>query len=139
MNAADGTPHIALSGTIPAGGYFLLERTDDGSVPGVTADQIYTGALGNAGEVLALRDGGAVLHDSVDAWYAGNNTTKATIVIEDKGIVSPAEAVINVNRPGGRHSDELGLDLGLRSASAHGRLQGCPTVRVPSRRSHGYQ
>jgi hypothetical protein len=45
--AADGTPNITLTGTIPAGGYFILERTDDNSVPGVAADLIYTGALGN--------------------------------------------------------------------------------------------
>ncbi len=79
LTAADGTPSIALSGTIPAGGHFLLERTSDATVPGVTADQIYTGALGNAGEVLSLRDDIGGLHDSVDAWYAGNNTTKATM------------------------------------------------------------
>jgi lamin tail-like protein/amidohydrolase family protein len=77
--AADGTPNVTLSGTIPAGGYYLMERTDDTSVPGVTADLIYTGALGNAGEVLSLRDATATLQDSVDAWYAGNNTTKATM------------------------------------------------------------
>src|SRR5258707_13887588 len=28
LTAADGTPSIVLSGGIPAGGYFLLERTD---------------------------------------------------------------------------------------------------------------
>jgi hypothetical protein len=77
--AADGTPNITLTGTIPAGGYFLLERTDDNSVPGVAADLIYTGALGNAGEILTLRDATSAIQDSVDAWYAGNNTTKATM------------------------------------------------------------
>ena len=77
--ATDGTPSITLSGTIPAGGYFLMERTDDTSVPGVTADLIYTGALGNAGEILTLRDAATTLQDSVNAWYAGNNTTKATM------------------------------------------------------------
>ena len=40
LAATDGTPSIALSGTIPAGGYFLLERTDDSTVPSVAADQI---------------------------------------------------------------------------------------------------
>jgi hypothetical protein len=79
LAAADGTPSVTLSGTIPAGGYFLMERTDDNSVPGVTADLIYTGALGNAGEILSLRDASATLQDSVDAWYAGDNTTKATM------------------------------------------------------------
>ena len=29
LAAADGTPTITLAGTIPAGGHFLLERTDD--------------------------------------------------------------------------------------------------------------
>jgi 5-methylthioadenosine/S-adenosylhomocysteine deaminase len=79
LRAADGTPSLILSGTIPAGGYFLLERTDDNTVPGVAADQIYTGALGNAGELLSLRDDTSALQDVVSAWYAGNNTTKETM------------------------------------------------------------
>ncbi|HET9481135.1 MAG TPA: lamin tail domain-containing protein, partial [Candidatus Polarisedimenticolia bacterium] len=77
--AADGTPTISLSGVIPAHGYFLLERTDDNSVPGVAADLIYTGALGNTVEDLSLRDGLGALQDRVDAWYFGSNTTKATM------------------------------------------------------------
>jgi hypothetical protein len=56
LTAADGTPHIALHGTLPAHGYFLLERTDDNTVSDMPADQIYTGALGNTGESLTLRD-----------------------------------------------------------------------------------
>jgi cytosine/adenosine deaminase-related metal-dependent hydrolase len=79
LNATDGTPSVALSGVIPAGGHFLLERTDDSTVPGVVADRIYTGALGNTGEVLELRDDGGALQDLVDAWYAGDNTTKETM------------------------------------------------------------
>ncbi len=42
LRAQDGTPLIALSGTIAAGGFFLLERTDDQSVADVPADLIYT-------------------------------------------------------------------------------------------------
>lgn len=79
LAATDGTPSITLSGTIAAGGYFLLERTDDTSVPGVAAQQIYTGSLENGGEVLELRDGFGGLVDIVDAWYAGNNSSKATM------------------------------------------------------------
>ncbi len=79
LRATDGTPNVTLTGTIPAGGHFLLERTDDSTVPGVTADQIYTGALANTGEVLELRDQLGALHDNVNAWYAGNNTTKETM------------------------------------------------------------
>jgi hypothetical protein len=80
--AEDGTPSIALSGIIPAGGHFLLERTSDETVPGITADQIYTGALSNSGEHLILRDRGGTIIDSVDGssgWPAGDNATKQTM------------------------------------------------------------
>lgn len=77
--AADGTPTIALSGSIPAGGYLLLERTDDSTVPGIAADLIYTGALENGGETLALRDDSGAVIDSVSGWSAGDNTDKATM------------------------------------------------------------
>ena len=33
LTANDGTPTIALNGTIPANSHFLLERTDDTTVP----------------------------------------------------------------------------------------------------------
>ncbi|QAS54463.1 competence protein ComEA [Halobacillus litoralis] len=78
LNATDGSPQISLSGTIPAGGYYLLERTDDSTVSNVDADFIYTGAMGNTGEVLELSDGTQII-DAVDAWYAGNNESKATM------------------------------------------------------------
>lgn len=79
LNAADGTPSINLSGSIPANGFFLLERTDDSSVPGIAADLIYSGALENGGETLELRDSGGALVDSVSGWSAGDNSTKATM------------------------------------------------------------
>src|SRR3989344_6887087 len=40
LEATDGSPKIELSGIIAAGGYFLLERTDDDAVAEITADQI---------------------------------------------------------------------------------------------------
>lgn len=79
LSAADGTPSIALNGTIPAGGYYLLERTDDTTVPGVAADQIYTGSMGNDGEDLILRDGSSIVVDQVNAstgWFAGHNDAR---------------------------------------------------------------
>ncbi len=82
LNAADGAPAVKLSGAIAAGQYFLLERTSDATVPGVTADLIYTGALGNAGEWLKLTDSAGSLVDEVNAtagWPAGDNTTKQTM------------------------------------------------------------
>lgn len=83
LNATDGSPSIELSGTIPAKGYFLLERTDDTTVSEVSADFIYTGSLNNSGETLELRDGDQHIVDTVDAWYAGNNDTKATMARQD--------------------------------------------------------
>jgi len=81
--AADGKPIIALSGIIPSHGFFLLERTDDTTVSDVTADQIYTGALENGGEILYLKDPWGNIIDTVNgdggAWPAGNNDTKSTM------------------------------------------------------------
>jgi hypothetical protein len=58
LKAADNTPSITLSGSIGPYGYYLLERTDDNTIPGITADKLYTGALTDTGEPLVLRDGG---------------------------------------------------------------------------------
>ena len=82
LKASDGSPEINLSGIIAANGYFLLERTNDDSVPDITADQIYSGSLGNTGENLELRDAENNLIDSVNSsgeWFAGDNTTKQTM------------------------------------------------------------
>lgn len=85
LAAEDGSPTISLTGLaggISAGGFFLLERSNDDSAPGATADFIYTGALGNSGEVLVLRDAsGAEIGrvDAADGWLAGDNATKETM------------------------------------------------------------
>lgn len=79
LASSDGTPSISLSGTIPANGYFLLERTDDTSVPGIPANLIYTGAMNNGGEYLELRDANTALIDEVDAWHAGDSANRATM------------------------------------------------------------
>ena len=86
LSTADGTPSVALAGTIPVGGHFLLERTDDTTVPDVAADQIYTGALGNEGEDLVLRDDSSALIDQVNCssgWFAGHNDAKVPMVRVD--------------------------------------------------------
>lgn len=76
LQAADGTPNIVLTGTVPAGGYFLLERTDDATVSDIVADQIYVGALANGGETLTLRDELNNIIDTANgnggAWPAGS-------------------------------------------------------------------
>jgi len=82
LKAADGTPKINLTGTIARKSFYLLERTDDNTVPDTPADQIYTGALGNTGEKLELYDGSGNLIDLVNCssgWFAGDNSTKQTM------------------------------------------------------------
>jgi len=93
--AQDGTPLIDVreksvspAPTIASGGFFLLERTDDTSVPQVVADAIYAGAMGNAGEILILKNSDGIEVDRVDGadeWKingesetAGSNETKET-------------------------------------------------------------
>ena len=67
--------NIALRGMIAPGAYFLLERTDDRSVADISADQVYSGALSNGGEMLALRDAAGSVLDTANpaggAWPAG--------------------------------------------------------------------
>ncbi|WP_044022196.1 phospholipase D-like domain-containing protein [Bacillus sp. SG-1] len=91
LASADGTPSIALSGTVAPGEYFLLERTSDNTVGGVTADLIYSGAMGNSGESLTLKDSAGNIVDTVDAWYSGDNSSKATMERID-ALVSGNEA-----------------------------------------------
>ncbi|OGZ72544.1 MAG: hypothetical protein A2908_01580 [Candidatus Staskawiczbacteria bacterium RIFCSPLOWO2_01_FULL_38_12b] len=81
---------IELSGFIDPQGFYLLERTDDNSVPDVAADQIYKGALVNpengGGEHLYLYDVSGNTMDEIncsDGWFAGNNDTKQTMQRKD--------------------------------------------------------
>lgn len=83
LESADGSPSIALSGTISAHGFFLLERTDDGTVSDIPADQIYTGALSNSGEILILKDPAGNIIDTANGdggpWPAGNDSPRASM------------------------------------------------------------
>jgi Lamin Tail Domain len=83
LQAADGSPSIALSGVIDAGAYFLLERTDDDTVENVAADLIYSGALSNSGEILRLYDPTNKIIDTANsnggAWPAGTSSSYASM------------------------------------------------------------
>jgi len=95
LKSADNSPNITLSGSIPAHGFFLLERTDDTTVSDITADQTYAGDLVNTGESLTLRDGSAQVIDTANgdggAWPAGDNTNKSTMERRDP-FVADADA-----------------------------------------------
>jgi len=82
LGAADGVPSVVFSTstgttTIPAGGFYLLERSNDQTVSDVPTDYFFTGALNNEGERLELRDIQNNLIDLVDfsaGWPAGSST-----------------------------------------------------------------
>jgi len=105
FKAADGAPEINLTGTIAPRSFYLLERTDDETVPDIPADQIYTGSLGNEGEDLAIYDKSVNLIDQVDCsagWFGGDNSTKQTM--ERKNPSLPGNNLENwatSNSPGG--------------------------------------
>jgi len=64
------------------GGFYLLERTDDNSLPNFSADKIYLGGLSNTNESLRLFDGNCVLIDEVLAspdWPGGDNVQRKTL------------------------------------------------------------
>jgi len=68
---------------LSAGELYLLERTDDETVPEIIADKIYKGNLGNSNEALYLFDANCRLRDSVIVaakWPAGDNATKKTMI-----------------------------------------------------------
>ncbi len=65
-----GEKEIKLKGSIAAQGYFLLERTDDQTLPEIPADQIYTGALSDDGVILKLLNPPGEIVDQVSKWYA---------------------------------------------------------------------
>jgi putative hemolysin len=72
--------------TIAPNGYYLLERTDDNTVSGITADKIYVGALSNTDESLRLFNSSCSLIDQAIAnpdWVEGNDTTKKSMERKD--------------------------------------------------------
>ena len=84
LYASDLTPYIPLSGTIGAGGYFLIERTDDTTVSTVTADLVtpFSGSdggsgLNNNGEnlLLSVASNGATTTVDTVATCSGGGTT----------------------------------------------------------------
>lgn len=81
LTAEDGTPSIALAGTIPAQGFFVLRRGEKTKSASI-ADQFYKGALNNAGENVALYNAKGMLIDeiqSTNGWLAGDAKTRSTL------------------------------------------------------------
>ncbi|MFA6077796.1 MAG: hypothetical protein WC724_02120 [Candidatus Paceibacterota bacterium] len=74
ISAEDGTPHISLSGTIPAYGYFLIGRGEAGDIFSDVSIDLpvpFSGTgggsgLANDGEVLSLNFGGGASTTTID-------------------------------------------------------------------------
>jgi len=82
LKTEDDDLRINLKGRIRAKSYFLLERTDDTSLPDIPADLIYKGGLSNQGEHLSLLNNNGKIIDEVDCslgWFAGRNETKKSM------------------------------------------------------------
>lgn len=83
-STTDDKPNLALSGAIAAGGYYLIERTDDTTIQNVSADltaPFGSGSgmgLGDGGETLALAYGSTTVDQtpapscSVTGWCGGS-------------------------------------------------------------------
>lgn len=102
--------NIALSGNIPAEGFFLLERTDNTTVSDIPADQIYTGALGNGGEILTLRNEVAQVIDTANGDGGGWNGGSGSPTFFSMERTSPTAADLPANWQSNDGLTRNGLD-----------------------------
>ena len=82
LQSVDGNINIGLAGIIGPQGLYLLERTDNNSVPEIEAGAIYKGVLNNTGGHLQLYDSENNSIDQVNfssTWPAGNAATHQTM------------------------------------------------------------
>lgn len=124
--SSSGSPSITLTGIIEAGGYYLLERTSDDSVPGVTADQApYSGALSNSGVTLTLTNASGEEQDSVVGgtdWknIGGDNTSKKTAQRMSTGWITGTGTPRALNEEGTTPADGTGTVIDDPSVSVGG-------------------
>lgn len=110
IKSENGKLNIKLNGKISAKGFFVLERTDDQTLPEIPADLIYKGSLNNSGEHLVLLDKEKKLIDEINCqngWFAGDNKTKQTM--ERKNSLLPGNDKNNWQnsaKPGGSPKKE---------------------------------
>jgi PKD repeat protein len=106
ITSRDGSPSMALSGSIDSGSYFLIERTDDSTVRGIPADLVapFGNGLSNEGETIYLKDASGTIVDTVVGgtnWsnIGGDNSTKETAQRTPSGWVtmSPTPRRANVS------------------------------------------
>ena len=74
------TKEIKLEGIIKAHNFYILERTDDGTLPKIKADLIYTGSMKNTGLNIFLKKDGVIIDNALfeNGFNVGDNETKQT-------------------------------------------------------------
>ncbi|AKM77846.1 TPA: hypothetical protein DDZ49_03815 [Candidatus Wolfebacteria bacterium] len=111
--------------TVKAGQIVLLERTDNNSAVGVTADLIYSGALGNSSDGLHLFDSSCSIVDEIPVaahWTAGSNDSKQTMERNSGGGWRTSSSVGGTpkkeNSAGVTYSNGGGISVSLSSAQS---------------------
>lgn len=120
--------------SIPPKGLFLLERTDDTTIPDITADYIYTGALTNSGyQSLILKNENADTIDNLifqTEWPAGDNTTKDTMQWNGTSWVTatPTPKVLNtgISNSTDNNNDNEENDTTIVAKSGGGNFETAP-------------
>ena len=74
------TKEIKLEGIIKAHNFYILERTDDDTLPKIKADLIYTGSMKNTGLNIFLKKNGNIIDEALfeNGFNVGDNETKQT-------------------------------------------------------------
>ncbi len=131
LNSLTGTspdPQINLAHSIQPFGFYILERTDDNTIPGIIANQIYTGSLIDSGENLELKDSSGLLIDSVHSegsWFGGDKASRSSMERIDP--YKPGNDLTNWGTNNGINKNGLNAEGGL--------INGTPgqpnSIRVP--------
>lgn len=120
----------SLAGIIESKSYYLIERTDDTTVPDIPASQTPTGwgghGLKNTGEHLQLKNKDGQVIDEVDCstgWFAGNNKTKQTMERKNSSLLGNEDS-------NWQNSQEAGGTPKTKNSSISSQLSegGPPTV-----------
>lgn len=74
------TKEIKLEGIIKAHNFYILERTDDDTLPQIKANLIYTGSMKNTGLNIFLKKNGNIIDEALfeNGFNVGDNETKQT-------------------------------------------------------------
>lgn len=139
LKSASGSVNITLSGSLGAGGYFLLERDDNSTVSDVSANQLYTGALSDSGDVLTLLDASGNFVDTANGdggvWPQGSALEKDNYAsMERRGITTDNDERWATNRglPKNGYDAEGGPIYGTPKKANSTGVQPTPTAVVPA-------